>query len=155
MKCSNCGTENPDYAVYCFQCGGELQVEPTYEEPEAEPVEETVEPQTPRPAQTPFSQQRPVSYGQPLPRGNGVLILIFGILGLVFCMPLGVVAWIMGSSDLQKMHMGFISSEEKGITQAGKVLGIISVVLFLMIIGFIIMMVSLGTHFGGPNMWEL
>ena len=30
---------------------------------------------------------------------NGVLILVFGILSLVVCAPLGIVAWVMGQKE--------------------------------------------------------
>lgn len=39
---------------------------------------------------------------------RGTMILVFGILGLIVCMPLGIVAWVMGSGDLKKMNAGLM-----------------------------------------------
>lgn len=63
---------------------------------------------------------------------RGTLILILGILGLVACMPLGIVAWVMGHSDLQAMGRGEIDPSGRSMTNAGKILGIISVVWFVL-----------------------
>jgi len=67
---------------------------------------------------------------------RGVLILVFGILGLVCCMIFGIVAWVMGSSDLREMDAGRMDPSGRGLTQAGKICGIISVA--LAIVGAII-----------------
>ena len=37
---------------------------------------------------------------------RGTLILVLGILGLVVCGPLAIVAWIMGAGDLKEMDAG-------------------------------------------------
>src|SRR5262245_53845376 len=42
---------------------------------------------------------------------RGVMILIFGILGLAFCMIFGVVAWIMGNNDLKEIRAGRMDPE--------------------------------------------
>ncbi len=60
---------------------------------------------------------------------RGVLILVLGILGLVLCPGLGIASWIMGNGDLQAMDQGAMDPEGRGMTQAGKILGIVSVVL--------------------------
>jgi hypothetical protein len=57
------------------------------------------------------------------------MILVFGILGLVVCMPLGIVAWVMGSGDLKKMDAGLMDPEGRGITQAGKIIGMVATIL--------------------------
>ncbi len=56
-------------------------------------------------------------------------ILILGILSLVVCQPLGIAAWMMGSADLKKMKAGQMDRSGEGQTQAGYVLGIISLVI--------------------------
>ena len=63
---------------------------------------------------------------------RGVLILVFGILGLVLCQVFGIVAWVMGSSDLKDMDAGTMDSSGRGMTQAGKICGIIGVVLMIL-----------------------
>ena len=60
---------------------------------------------------------------------RGTMILVFGILGLVVCMPLGIVAWVMGSGDLKKMDAGLMDPEGRGITQAGKIIGMVATIL--------------------------
>ncbi len=60
---------------------------------------------------------------------RGTLILVFGILGLVICFPLGIAAWIMGNADLKEMDGGTMDPEGRQLTQVGKILGIITVVL--------------------------
>src|SRR6056297_725851 len=66
---------------------------------------------------------------------RGVTVLVLGILGLVCCFILGIVAWVMGNSDLQKMDQGLMDPSGRDLTQAGKICGMISVI--LQIIGFV------------------
>lgn len=77
-------------------------------------------------------------------RGN--LILIFGILGLVVCAPFGIAAWIMGNGDLKKMAAGQMDPEGEGLTKAGKICGIITVVLYiaLFILGALFLLLGFG-----------
>lgn len=73
---------------------------------------------------------------------RGTMILVFGILGLVCCIIFGIVAWIMGNKDLAEMDAGLMDPEGRGLTQAGKVCGIISVVIQIIgIIIYILMMI--------------
>ena len=67
---------------------------------------------------------------------RGILILVLGILGLVICGPLGIVAWVMGSGDLKEIDAGTMDPAGRGTTQAGKICGIIATI--LMIIGVIV-----------------
>ena len=75
---------------------------------------------------------------------RGTLILVLGILGLVVCGPLGIVAWIMGSGDLKEIDAGTMDPSGCGTTQAGKICGMIATI--LMIIGVIagVLIVALG-----------
>lgn len=59
---------------------------------------------------------------------RGVMILIFGILSLVVCAPLGIFAWIMGNADMKAMDSGQMDPEGRSLTQVGKILGIIGTV---------------------------
>lgn len=82
-------------------------------------------------------------------RGNlaahrGVLILIFGILGWVICFPFGIAAWIMASHDLREMDEGRMDNEGRGLTYAGKILGIVQCCLFAVSIVFVAGMALLG-----------
>jgi hypothetical protein len=67
---------------------------------------------------------------------RGTLILVFGILGLLICGPLGIAAWIMGGNDLKEMDAGTMDPAGRGNTQAGKICGMIATI--LMIIGLVI-----------------
>jgi uncharacterized BrkB/YihY/UPF0761 family membrane protein len=60
---------------------------------------------------------------------RSVLILVFGILGLVFCLIFGILAWVWGNQDLAKMRAGRMDDHTQGTVQAGRVLGMISVIL--------------------------
>lgn len=60
-------------------------------------------------------------------RGGAVLTL--GILGLVICFLLGVIAWVMANTDLREMNLGLMDPAGRSMTQAGKICGIVSVVL--------------------------
>jgi hypothetical protein len=72
---------------------------------------------------------------------RGVVILVLGILGFVFCPFCGAVAWIMGSNDLAAIDAGSMDPEGRGLTQAGKLCGIISSLLSILWIGLFVLMV--------------
>jgi hypothetical protein len=63
---------------------------------------------------------------------RGTLILVFGILGLVVCGPLAIVAWVMGSGDLKQIDAGTMDPAGRGTTQAGRICGIIGTVLLIL-----------------------
>ena len=67
---------------------------------------------------------------------RATLVLILGIVGLVCCMPAGIVAWVLGHQDLRDMNSGLMDPAGRGMTQAGKILGMISVA--LAVIAFIV-----------------
>jgi hypothetical protein len=58
---------------------------------------------------------------------KGVAVLVLGILGLVSCGCLaGIPAWLLGNRTLAEIRAGRLDASEYGLTQAGRVLGIIS-----------------------------
>jgi hypothetical protein len=69
---------------------------------------------------------------------RGVLILVLGILSFVFCgIFTAIPAWIMGSGDLKEMDAGAVDPAGRGLTQAGKILGMIHCILWILaILGF-------------------
>lgn len=75
---------------------------------------------------------------------RGVLILVFGILGIVLCVIFGIVAWVMGNGDLRAMDAGQMDPEGRGLTQAGKICGMISVGLLILGIVLWVLMMVLG-----------
>lgn len=61
---------------------------------------------------------------------RGTLILVLGILGFVVCgFFTGIPAWYMGHTDIKEMDAGMMDPSGRGITNAGKICGIISSVL--------------------------
>jgi hypothetical protein len=73
------------------------------------------------------------------------MILVFGILGLIVCFPFGIVAWVMGNTDLKAMDAGTMDPEGRGTTQAGKIIGIVTTILTVLsiIIGILFFAVAL------------
>ncbi len=60
-------------------------------------------------------------------RGGAVLAL--GIVGIVLCGICGIIAWVMGSNDLKEIRAGRMDRAGEGITQAGKICGIIGTII--------------------------
>ena len=60
------------------------------------------------------------------------MILVFGILGLLLCQVLGIVAWVMGANDIKEMDAGGMDPSGRSLTQAGKICGIIATVLMIL-----------------------
>lgn len=72
--------------------------------------------------------------GGPLRPHRGTTILVLGILGLVVCGPLGIVAWVMGSGDLKEMQAGRMDPSGEGMTKAGKICGMIATILMIVVV---------------------
>ena len=83
---------------------------------------------------------------------RGVLILVLGILGIVCCFICGIIAWVMGNNDMREMDAGRMDPTGRGLTQAGKICGMVSVI--LQIVGFVIwlLMMLLGVGLSGARM---
>ncbi|MHC5112868.1 MAG: hypothetical protein ACYTGP_00400 [Planctomycetota bacterium] len=79
------------------------------------------------------------SQGGVLRPHRGVMILVFGILSWLICFIFGIIAWVMGNADLREMEEGRMDSSGQGLTQAGKIIGMISVI--LSIVGLVIAVV--------------
>jgi hypothetical protein len=73
---------------------------------------------------------------------RGTLILVFGILGLVTCQVFGIVAWVMGNNDLREMDAGIMDPAGRQNTSAGRICGIISTVLMVLILLFVLAIVA-------------
>ena len=63
---------------------------------------------------------------------RGVLILVLGILSLMVCGVIGIFAWMMGKSDLEKIRLGQMDKEGESLTKVGYILGIIGSIMFLL-----------------------
>ncbi len=78
----------------------------------------------------------------PMQPHRGVMILVFAILSWFLCVIFGVVAWVLANSDLRAMAEGRMDPTGEGITKAGKIVAMISVILSIVaIVGGIIMLV--------------
>jgi hypothetical protein len=72
--------------------------------------------------------------------------LVFGILSWAVCLIFGICAWVMGNSDLREMDAGRMDPEGRGMTQAGRIVGMVHVILSIAAIAF---MLVLFAFFGG------
>jgi amino acid transporter len=83
---------------------------------------------------------------------RGVLILVFGILGFVVCVIFGILAWVWGANDLREMDAGQMDPEGRGLTQAGKIVGMVSVILTLVVVvGWVLLVVLMGVGAGAAS----
>ncbi len=73
---------------------------------------------------------------------RGTAVLVLGILSIVLqCVGwiLGIIAWSMGTNDLRAMDAGVMDPTGRGITQAGKICGMISVILHLLWLALLVL----------------
>ncbi len=59
-------------------------------------------------------------------------VLILGLVGLLCCGPLSIVAFIFGKNDLAEMDAGRMDPAGRGTTNIGRILGLVGIV-FLVI----------------------
>lgn len=75
---------------------------------------------------------------------RGPMVLTFGILGLLCCLIFGILAWVFGQADLKEMAEGRMDPSGEGLTNAGKILGMISCALAVLGILIWVALFSLG-----------
>jgi len=134
-RCPNCGT------IVSVPSDGIAPPTPVPESPfgEREDVAEPANPfaDIPEPTSNSYeSSSAPVSvspFRHQKPHRGG-MILTFGILGILCCGPLGIVAWVMGASDLREIRGGRMDPSGRGLTQAGMVVGIIATIIFILMV---------------------
>ncbi len=76
----------------------------------------------------------------------GILSIVIGCAGWI----LGIIAWVMANGDLAEMASGQMDPSGRGLTQAGKVLGMVSVILHLAALAIWVILLILG---GGIAVW--
>jgi len=117
--CPYCREAIPASAGFCRHCGEELEAE-----------DQSVPP-----------WQRPGALRRDVAAHRGVLVLTLGVVGLVAAgihvlslvgVPLCLTAWIMGQSDLKRMRNNELDPTGEGLTQAGRICGIIGTCLGLL-----------------------
>ena len=69
--------------------------------------------------------------GFPVDHPKGMTVLVLGILSIVCCGPLGIVAWVMGNTALREIDAAPGRYGNRQLVQIGRILGIIGGVLFL------------------------
>jgi len=62
---------------------------------------------------------------------RGGTVLALGIVGLVVCWPCGAFAWSMGNADLRDIRAGRMDPTGEGMTQGGRICGMIATILGL------------------------
>lgn len=70
--------------------------------------------------------------GYPVDHPKGMTVLILGILSLVCCGPLGIVAWVMGNTALREIDAQPGRYGNRQLVQIGRILGIVGGGLFLL-----------------------
>ncbi len=63
---------------------------------------------------------------------RGTVILVLGIVSLVCCSPLGIVAWLMGNTALKEIDSQPGAYGNRQIVQIGRILGIVGTVIFVL-----------------------
>jgi hypothetical protein len=63
---------------------------------------------------------------------RGALILTLGIVGLVVLPIVSPIAWILGNADIVEIRAGRMDPEGEGLTQAGRICGIIGTVIMVL-----------------------
>ena len=100
-----------------------------------------------QPGVNPYVAPQHQGYTQPpayQKSGRGGLVLALGILSLTTsCFILGIIAWVMGNNDLADMDAGVMNPTERGLTNAGRIIGMISTILAIIGIGFFILIIAL------------
>ncbi|HET6572856.1 MAG TPA: hypothetical protein VFG68_04580, partial [Fimbriiglobus sp.] len=91
---------------------------------------------------------------------RGGMILAFGIISLVICqmgigIVFGILAWVMGNSDLKGMADGEVDPEGKQLTQVGRILGIVGTALgavYMLVIAayFVVVFAAIAVMPKGP-----
>ncbi len=128
--CPACGKQIPANAARCPACGEDLGDEDS------------------RPWERP---RRHLGRMDTEPH-RGVVVLVLGILGLVMGgigLPMAIIAWVLGHADLKKIRAGTMDPEGEGLTQAGKICGIIGTIwqslMVLACVGYFVFIFTLMT----------
>jgi hypothetical protein len=80
----------------------------------------------------------------------GIISIVSSLLGTVICciggivgLICGTIAWVMGNRDLPQMDAGVMDQSGRGNTQAGRICGIIGVVLGILCLALALIMILL------------
>jgi hypothetical protein len=69
---------------------------------------------------------------------RGIMIMVLGIMSFFTVgIVLGPIAWIMGNTDMRKIRAGVMDKEGEGMTEAGRVCGMVATLLWLAAVGLV------------------
>lgn len=77
----------------------------------------------------PIPNVPPQQPGSVLEPHRGSVVLTLGILGIVLCFICGIFAWVMGNRDLRAMDAGLMHATGRGMTNAGKICGMVGTII--------------------------
>jgi hypothetical protein len=63
---------------------------------------------------------------------RGAMILTLGIVGILLCNIVAPFAWVMGNADIAEIRNGRMDPDGEGLTQAGRILGMIGTALMVL-----------------------
>ena len=96
-----------------------------------------------------FGQPRRAARGTShLAPHRGAIILVFGLLGLTVCGLFAPFAWVMGNTDLAEIRAGRMDPAGEGMTQAGRVIGMIGTGLIILSVAAIVLIMCAGIAAG-------
>ena len=76
-------------------------------------------------------------------QSQATTILVFGILGIICCVPFGIAAWVMGNRELEAIDAGRRNPENRGSANAGRIMGIVSVALWVIgVVAFVLLLAA-------------
>jgi len=90
--------------------------------------------------------------GGPVDHPKGITVLVLGILSIVCCSPLGIVALIMGNNALREIDAQPGRYSNRQIVQIGRILGIIGIVLLVLGLIWVLFLGGLAAISGDNNM---
>ncbi len=82
----------------------------------------------------------------PVPHPKGTLVLVLGIVGLVCCSPAGIAAFFIARPAMAEIDANPGRYNNRGLVQAGYILGIIAMVIFVLSILWFIFAVALASN---------
>ncbi len=129
VQCPTCG------ATFVASAGGQTAPAGTSAPPAPAPREPAPERRPPKRAAADYEEDvetdRPRRRRRDLLPHRGGMILAFGIISLVACAFFGPFAWVMGNNDLAEIRAGRMDPEGEGLTQAGRICGIIGTIMLI------------------------
>jgi hypothetical protein len=95
------------------------------------------------PQAAPQGQINPVQGSSIVKPHRGGAILALGIIGIVLCFITGIIAWVMGASDLKEMEAGTRDRSGYSLTKAGMICGMIGVAIAVLSLIWIVFIIGI------------